>query len=113
MQSPALNKTSLIAALLTAGAVGGAGVGAYNRLHTPALAALAPVPSSAVTGMSLPDFPQITAHLNFYASTSKGCNTPAPSLGERSSLRPISRLGSCALSLNGISIVSARQPNCS
>ena len=61
MNSPALNKTSLIAALLTAGAIGGAGVGAYNGLHTPALAALAPVASSAVTGTSLPDFPQITA----------------------------------------------------
>ena len=61
MKSPALNKTSLIAALLTAGAIGGAGVGAYNGLHTPALAALAPVATSAVTGTSLPDFPQITA----------------------------------------------------
>lgn len=61
MKFPALNKTSLIAALLTAGAIGGAGVGAYNGLHTPALAALAPVATSAVTGTSLPDFPQITA----------------------------------------------------
>ena len=61
MKSTALNNTRLIAALLAAGAIGGAGVGAFNMAHTPATAALsAPAVSTAATPMALPDFSQIT-----------------------------------------------------
>ncbi len=65
MKSAALKNTSLVAALLMAGAIGGAGVGAFNTLHSPAVAAPAAVVSNAVTGSitstaALPDFPQIT-----------------------------------------------------
>ncbi|MES2400886.1 MAG: DegQ family serine endoprotease, partial [Pseudomonadota bacterium] len=63
MKSAALKNTSLVAALLTAGAIGGAGVSAFNALHSPSLAAPAPIVASAagVAGSSaLPDFPQIT-----------------------------------------------------
>ena len=65
MKSAALKNTSLVAALLMAGAVGGAGVGAFNSLHTGAVAAMAPVASASATGgitstSALPDFPQIT-----------------------------------------------------
>ncbi|MES2192078.1 MAG: DegQ family serine endoprotease [Pseudomonadota bacterium] len=63
MKSAALKNTSLVAALLTAGAIGGAGVSAFNALHSPSIAAPAPIVSNAgaVAGSSvLPDFPQIT-----------------------------------------------------
>ncbi|ABM38406.1 DegQ family serine endoprotease [Polaromonas naphthalenivorans] len=61
MKSTALSNTRLIAALLAAGAIGGAGVGAFNMAHTPAIAALsAPAVSTAATPMALPDFSQIT-----------------------------------------------------
>ncbi len=61
MKSTALNNTRLVAALLAAGAIGGAGVGAFNMAHTPATAALsAPAVSTAATPMALPDFSQIT-----------------------------------------------------
>ena len=65
MKSAALKNTSLVAALLMAGAIGGAGGGAFNTLHSPAVAAPAAVVSNAVTGSitstaALPDFPQIT-----------------------------------------------------
>lgn len=63
MKSAALKNTSLVAALLTAGAIGGAGVSALNALHSPSIAAPSPIVSSAsgITGGSaLPDFPQIT-----------------------------------------------------
>ncbi len=64
MNSRALKNTSLIAALLTAGAIGGAGAGAFNALHSPSIAAPAPQTSGMVAGVSggtsLPDFPQIT-----------------------------------------------------
>ena len=65
MKSAALKNTSLVAALLMAGAIGGAGVGAFNTLHSAAVAAPAPVISaSAASGITstsaLPDFPQIT-----------------------------------------------------
>ncbi len=63
MTSAALKNTSLVAALLTAGAIGGAGVSAFNALHSPSIAAPSPIVSSApgITGSSaLPDFPQIT-----------------------------------------------------
>ena len=65
MKSAALKNTSLVLALLTAGAIGGAGVGAFNALHTRAAAApTASVANSAAAGIGssavLPDFPQIT-----------------------------------------------------
>ena len=63
MKSTALKNTSLVAALLTAGAIGGAGVGAFNALHTPSVAAPAAIVTSTpgITSTSaLPDFPQIT-----------------------------------------------------
>ncbi|MEO7159810.1 MAG: DegQ family serine endoprotease [Polaromonas sp.] len=64
MKSSALNNTRLVLALLAAGAIGGAGVGAFNTLHAPATAAV-PAPaivasSVAATPMALPDFSQIT-----------------------------------------------------
>jgi serine protease Do len=59
-----LKKTRLIVALLAAGALGGAGIGAFNAMHAPATAA---APSAAVAStpvaampMALPDFSQIT-----------------------------------------------------
>ena len=68
--TPAWKNSTLVLALLAAGAIGGAGVGAFNTLHSPALAqtltptagaamdtASGPVVASATT---LPDFPQIT-----------------------------------------------------
>ncbi|MGH6639595.1 MAG: trypsin-like peptidase domain-containing protein, partial [Polaromonas sp.] len=63
MKSAALKNTGLIVALLAAGAVGGAGVGALNAIHATATAASssAMVASSvAATPMALPDFSQIT-----------------------------------------------------
>ena len=63
MKSSALKNTSLVAALLTAGAIGGVGVSAFNSLHSPALAAPVPIVSTApgITSTSaMPDFPQIT-----------------------------------------------------
>ena len=64
MTSTVLSNTRLVAALLVAGAIGGAGVGAFNALHLPASAAL-PVLALAAAGpaappMALPDFSQIT-----------------------------------------------------
>ncbi len=65
MKSAALKNTSLVVALLTAGAIGGAGVGAFNALHTPSMAAPAAMSNGATGSISstaaLPDFPQITA----------------------------------------------------
>ncbi|WP_309681742.1 Do family serine endopeptidase [Polaromonas sp.] len=63
MNSTALKNTRLVAALLAAGAIGGAGVGALNALHGPATAAAPPalVAGSVVsTPVALPDFSQIT-----------------------------------------------------
>lgn len=65
MTSRSLKNTALVAALLTAGAIGGAGVGAFNALHTPSLAATAALVSNSAAGSlststALPDFPQIT-----------------------------------------------------
>lgn len=67
MSSTALKNTRLVAALLAAGAIGGAGVGAINILHSAATAATPPAISApaATTGsasvpMALPDFTQIT-----------------------------------------------------
>ena len=63
MKSAALNNTRLVVALLAAGAIGGAGVGAFNAVHTSASAAAPPAivaSSAAATPMALPDFSQIT-----------------------------------------------------
>ena len=66
MTSAALNNTRLVVALLAAGAIGGAGVGAFNAVHTTASAAVAVAPPALVAGstatlpMALPDFSQIT-----------------------------------------------------
>ena len=64
MKSTALNNTRLVAALLAAGLIGGAGVGAFNAAHSSAAAAGAP-PAVVASGpqavpMALPDFSQIT-----------------------------------------------------
>lgn len=60
-----LKTTSLVASLLIAGVVGGAGVGAFNSLHTSAMAATQATPVSPSIGRSTlaiapPDFSQIT-----------------------------------------------------
>ena len=65
MKSAALKNTSLVVALLTAGAVGGAGVGAFNALHQNAAATPTVVVPNTASGTftpspTLPDFPQIT-----------------------------------------------------
>jgi serine protease Do len=67
MSSTALKNTRLVAALLAAGAIGGAGVGAINILHSgataatpPAISAPATTSSTAGVPMVLPDFSQIT-----------------------------------------------------
>ena len=65
MKSTALKNTSLVVALLTAGAMGGAGVGLLNAMHPSASATQAALMSSSSTGLvaspaTLPDFPQIT-----------------------------------------------------
>jgi len=64
MTSAVSSNTRLVAALLAAGAIGGAGVGAFNTLHSPASAALSPpafvAAGPAATPMALPDFSQIT-----------------------------------------------------
>ncbi|MHB1198107.1 MAG: DegQ family serine endoprotease [Polaromonas sp.] len=63
MKSTALKSTRLVVALLTAGAIGGAGVGAFNALQLRAAAAQTPATVTASvtsTPMALPDFAQIT-----------------------------------------------------
>lgn len=59
-----LKNTRLIVALLAAGAMGGAGIGAFNAMHSPATAAAPPATlastPAAATPMALPDFSQIT-----------------------------------------------------
>ena len=65
MTSAALKNTSLVVALLTAGAIGGAGVGVFNTLHSTATAAPPVLMASSASGTvsssaTLPDFPQIT-----------------------------------------------------
>ncbi len=61
MKSAALKNTSLVIALLSAGAIGGAGVGAFNAIHGTALAAQATSASVGIAaGTALPDFPLIT-----------------------------------------------------
>ena len=65
MTSRALKNTSLVVALLTAGAIGGAGVGALNALNAPAFAAPTTLAAGSAAGIvnstgTLPDFPQIT-----------------------------------------------------
>ena len=63
MKSAALNNTRLVVALLAAGAIGGAGVGAFNAVHSSAFAASPPAvvaSSTMAPPMALPDFSQIT-----------------------------------------------------
>ncbi|MDP2817178.1 MAG: DegQ family serine endoprotease [Polaromonas sp.] len=62
MTSAALKNTRLVVALLAAGAIGGAGVSAFNTMHPAAIAAAPPALVAAVPGSSiaLPDFSQIT-----------------------------------------------------
>lgn len=63
MKSAALSNTRLVAALLAAGAIGGAGVGAFNAVHSAAFASAPPAivaSSNAAVPMSIPDFSQIT-----------------------------------------------------
>ena len=64
MKFAALNNTRLVAALLAAGAIGGAGVGAFNAVHSSAMTASPPAivasSTAAATPMALPDFSQIT-----------------------------------------------------
>ena len=64
MKFAALNNTRLVVALLAAGAIGGAGVGAFNAIHAPATAAVSTpavvAGSTVATPMALPDFSQIT-----------------------------------------------------
>ena len=63
MKSAALRNTRLVVALLTAGAIGGAGVGAFNAINSTATAAPpAAMVASGIpaTPMALPDFSQIT-----------------------------------------------------
>lgn len=66
MKSAALNNTRLVLALLAAGAIGGAGVGAFNAVHSSANAATPPAMVASggtpATPMALPDFSQITEH---------------------------------------------------
>ena len=60
MTSAVSRNTRLVAALLAAGAIGGAGVGAFHALHSPASAAIAPPAFVAAGPLALPDFSQIT-----------------------------------------------------
>ena len=65
MTSRVLKNTSLVVALLTAGAIGGAGVGVLNALNAPAFAAPTTLAAGSTAGIVsstgiLPDFPQIT-----------------------------------------------------
>ncbi len=63
MTFTAMKNTRLVAALLAAGAIGGAGVGAFNAAHSSVFAASPPAAvasSTAPIPMALPDFSQIT-----------------------------------------------------
>ena len=65
MKSTALKNTSLVMALLAAGAIGGAGISVLNATHITASAAVPALVSNSMTPSAnspyaLPDFPQIT-----------------------------------------------------
>ncbi len=62
MSSAALKNTRLVVALLAAGAIGGAGVSAFNSTHSPAIAAApaAIVATAPIQAVAPPDFSQIT-----------------------------------------------------
>jgi serine protease Do len=62
MTSAALNNTRLVAALLAAGAIGGAGVSAFNSVHPSAMAAAPAAIAAAapIQPVAPPDFSQIT-----------------------------------------------------
>jgi serine protease Do len=94
MKSTALNHTRLVVALLAAGAMGGAGVGAFNALSsraaaTVAVAAPAVVASSAAVPMALPDFSQITerygpsvVNISVTGATQTSSNSPLAQGGD-------------------------------
>jgi serine protease Do len=62
MSSAALNNTRLVVALLAAGAIGGAGVSAFNSVHPSAMAAAPAAIAAAapIQPVAPPDFSQIT-----------------------------------------------------
>ncbi len=62
MTSAALKNTRLVVALLAAGAIGGAGVSAFNSVHPPAMAAAPAAIAAAapIQPVAPPDFSQIT-----------------------------------------------------
>ncbi len=64
MKVAAFKNSRLVVALLAAGVVGGAGIGAFNAMHSPATAAVPTAVAAAATGgatsMTVPDFTQIT-----------------------------------------------------
>ena len=61
MTTAALKNTRLVVALLAAGAIGGAGVSAFNAVHTAAFAAPPAIAAAApIQAVAPPDFSQIT-----------------------------------------------------
>jgi serine protease Do len=89
MKTPALNMTQLVAALLAAGAIGGAGVSAINTLHTQA-AATVPATLVASAPMSVPDFSQTTerygpAVVNISVSIGKTAETSSEAQNDEAS----------------------------
>lgn len=62
MTTAALKNTRLVVALLAAGAMGGAGVSAFNAVHTASFAAAPPAMAAAapIQAVAPPDFSQIT-----------------------------------------------------
>ncbi len=89
MKTSALNMTKLVAALLAAGAIGGASVSAINTLHTQASAT---VPAALVGSapVSLPDFSQITerygpAVVNISVSIRKASNAASEAQSDEAS----------------------------
>lgn len=89
MKTSALNTTQLVAALLAAGAIGGASVSAINTLHTQASAAV-PAALVASAPISLPDFSQITerygpAVVNISVSIRKASDTSSEAQSDEAS----------------------------
>ncbi len=89
MKTSALNTTQLVAALLAAGAIGGASVSAINTLHTQASASV-PAALVASAPISLPDFSQITerygpAVVNISVSIRKASDTSSEAQSDEAS----------------------------
>ncbi len=89
MKTSALNTTQLVAALLAAGAIGGASVSAINTLHTQASASV-PAGLVASAPVSLPDFSQITerygpAVVNISVSIRKASDTSSEAQSDEAS----------------------------